>query len=217
MSTLIAVMAGTAVDTAMGVRFLQSRGLEALSCPVSRTAGEQMAFQVLPEEERTRQITALLQQLQAQGVRAVFVYCNSLSAVVDFDRLAEQLGLVIVTPLQSYRAVAASHDRVAVLAANCQSLAGIEKELLAGGPSVEIYGTAMLPLVQGIEAETPPERLVERFSLKSLLEVYAQCGAQCLILGCTHFPYLKDALARLDILPLYDPAEDMCRRLRPAL
>jgi glutamate racemase len=209
----IAVMAGTVVDTAMGVEFLRQKGLEALGCPISRTAGEQMAFQVLPLEQRMARLRQVFGELQADGVTAVFVYCNSLSSVADFDGLAAEFSMTVVTPLQCYRAVAARHDKVAVLAANCQSLAGIEKELYRGNGAVDIFGMAMLPLVQAIEANIPPEDLVEQFALAGLLRTFARCGAQCLILGCTHFPYLKDALARLDLLPLFDPAEAMVQRL----
>lgn len=30
-----------------------------------------------------------------------------------------------------------------------------------------------------------------------------------MLLGCTHFPYLKDTLAAQTTLPLIDPAEEM--------
>ena len=38
-------------------------------------------------------------------------------------------------------------------------------------------------------------------------------GAQALVLGCTHFPYFKAALAAKTELPLVDPAEEMVRRV----
>ena len=42
----IAVIAGTPVDTQMGVELLNGKGVEALGFPVSRTPEEQTAFQV---------------------------------------------------------------------------------------------------------------------------------------------------------------------------
>ena len=39
------------------------------------------------------------------------------------------------------------------------------------------------------------------------------CGAEALVLGCTHFPYFKEALAARTALPLVDPAEEMLRLL----
>jgi glutamate racemase len=29
------------------------------------------------------------------------------------------------------------------------------------------------------------------------------------VIGCTHFPYIKDELAKLTSLPLVDPADEM--------
>jgi len=36
---------------------------------------------------------------------------------------------------------------------------------------------------------------------------------EALVLGCTHFPYFKEALAARTGLPLVDPAEEMLRLL----
>ena len=59
----IAVIAGTPVDTQMGVELLKSRGAEALGFPISRTPEEQTAFQVGSQSAReavtARQIAAL--------------------------------------------------------------------------------------------------------------------------------------------------------------
>lgn len=44
----IAVIAGTPVDTKMGADFLNSKGLNAFSYPVSQDPREQLLFQTLP-------------------------------------------------------------------------------------------------------------------------------------------------------------------------
>ena len=51
------------------------------------------------------------------------------------------------------------------------------------------------------------ERLVE------LTEWFASCGMEALLLGCTHFPYFKEALAERVSLPLIDPADEMVAML----
>ena len=55
--------------------------------------------------------------------------------------------------------------------------------------------------------------LVERFRLAELTDWFRACGAEALVLGCTHFPYFKAALAAKIELPLIDPAEEMVRRV----
>ena len=59
----------------------------------------------------------------------------------------------------------------------------------------------------------PPEELVARHRLPELCAWYESVGAQALVLGCTHFPYFKEVLARQIHLPILDPAEEMLRLL----
>ena len=64
-----------------------------------------------------------------------------------------------------------------------------------------------------LEAAVPPEELVERHHLAELAGWFRSCGMEALVLGCTHFPYFKEALAARTSLPLIDPAEEMLRLL----
>ena len=98
----IAVLAGTPVDTRMGVAYLEERGLPGVPFPLSRGPREQTAFQHAPAADKRRQALAVLRGAMAQGCRRAFVYCNSLSAAVDFPGLAEETGMRIVTPLDVY-------------------------------------------------------------------------------------------------------------------
>ena len=96
----IAVLAGTPVDTQMGVDVLSAAGLSGAPFPISPDPREQTAFQISSPAEKHRTALAILNRAQAQGCRKAFVYCNSLSASVDFDALARETGMRIVTPLQ---------------------------------------------------------------------------------------------------------------------
>ena len=59
----------------------------------------------------------------------------------------------------------------------------------------------------------PPELIQERHRLAALAAWFADGGMEALVLGCTHFPYFKEALAARTGLPLVDPAEEMLRLL----
>ena len=74
-------------------------------------------------------------------------------------------------------------------------------------PGGLVLGTANLALVQGVETGTPPEELVEKCGLDHLLRFFEQNSAEAVVLGCTHFPYVKEALQRRTGLPVLDPAE----------
>ena len=209
----IAVLAGTPVDTQMGVECLAKAGMTALAFPMASDPRRQTAFQISSQTEKTAAVRAVLEQAQAQGCEKAFVYCNSLSSAVDFPPLAAETGMTIVTPLDIYRELAPQYRRLGLIAANAQGLAGIERTLFAANPALDLLGACMLPAVLSIEAGEPPEELVERHCLPELAEWFRRSGMEALVLGCTHFPYFKDALARRTNLPLIDPAEEMIHRI----
>lgn len=207
------MLAGTPVDTRMGTAYLGERGLGALAFPISADPRAQTAFQHAPAEEKRRQTLAVLKEAMARGCRRALVYCNSLSGAVDFPALAGETGLRIVTPLEVYRRMAPYYRALGVIAANAQGLSGIEQVLLAANPGLDLLGACALPAVLSVEAGIPPEELVERHHLAELAAWFAGCGVEALVLGCTHFPYFKEALAARTPLPLVDPAEEMLRLL----
>ena len=209
----IAVLAGTPVDTQMGVECLEKAGLTGLAFPMASDPRQQTAFQISSPAEKTAAVRAVLEQAQAQGCEKAFVYCNSLSSSVDFSPLAADTGMTIVTPLGVYRELAPRYRRLGLIAANAQGLAGIERTLFAANPALDLLGACMLPVVLAIEQGEDPDQLVEHHHLAELANWFAACGMEALLLGCTHFPYFKDALARRTSLPLIDPAEEMVRRI----
>ena len=209
----IAVLAGTPVDTQMGVECLARAGLNGLAFPLASDPRQQTAFQISSPAEKTAAVRAVLERAQMQGCEKAFVYCNSLSSAVDFPPLAAETGMTIVTPLDIYRELAPQYRRLGLIAANAQGLAGIERTLFAANPALDLLGACMLPVVLSIEAGEPPEELVERHRLPELAEWFRMSGMEALVLGCTHFPYFKEALARRTSLPLIDPAEEMVRKI----
>lgn len=212
--TPIIVMAGTPVDTQMGMDCLTAHGLKGLFCPVSEDPNRQTAFQISSMEEKVAAVTALLRAAQRDhGCEKAFIYCNSLSGSVDFGPIAQETGLKIVTPLDVYRRLAAQYRSLAVIAANAQGAAGIERTLLTANPSLTLRSVGLLPVVLAIETGEDPAVLTDRQHLAELCGWFEQAGAEALLLGCTHFPYLKAALAERTALPILDPAEEMVRLL----
>ncbi|MDR1124849.1 MAG: aspartate/glutamate racemase family protein [Deltaproteobacteria bacterium] len=209
----IGVIAGTPVDAAMGVEVLKGRGYEAIPYPAAASAREQTEFQLVPMDERVAKVRALMQKTLADGRQGVLVYCNSLSANLDFPALARELNVPVVTPLDAYREYARDYRVLGVAAANNQALAGIERAIMGGNPECDVYGICFLPAVTAIEAGVPPAEIVRRFGLNIVLDWFAHIKAEALILGCTHFPYLAAELSKRAKLPLLDPADRMCELL----
>ena len=118
----IAVMAGTPMDTKLGVDLLKENGFnQTISVPISKNPVEQTTFQALEDEEREQYIRSVIDGLK-NDIDAVFVYCNSLSSVVNFDSLQEEYRLPMITPMQMYRSLGVEHDYLAVMAANSHGL-----------------------------------------------------------------------------------------------
>ena len=209
----IAVLAGTPVDTQMGIDLLHAAGLTALACPLSENPRQQNLFQISSAAEKHAFVLNILNQAMQSGCRRALVYCNSLSSSVDFTALAEETGMQIVTPLQVYRSLPARYHRLGIVAANAPGLSGIEQTLYHEDPSLELLSVSLLPLVLAIETAAPPETLVQQYHLHDLAAWFQNCGMEAMILGCTHFPYVKQALQAQTSLPLIDPAEEMIRML----
>ena len=209
----IAVLAGTPVDTQMGVDLLIAAGLAAQPFPISEDPRQQNLFQISSADEKYAAVLAVLNRAMQQGCRKAFIYCNSLSSSVDFTALAEETGMRIVTPLQVYRSLPARYHRLGIVAANAPGLSGIEQTLYREDASLELLSVSLLPLVLAIETAPPPETLVEQYHLAELADWFLSCGMEAMVLGCTHFPYCKEALAARTALPLIDPAEEMIRLL----
>ncbi|MBR0468381.1 MAG: aspartate/glutamate racemase family protein, partial [Mogibacterium sp.] len=58
-----------------------------------------------------------------------------------------------------------------------------------------------------------PAEVVETCGLADMVKYMESCGAEAIVLGCTHFPYIREELAKLTDLPLIDPADKMYEAL----
>ena len=77
----IIVMAGTPVDTQMGMDCLSTQGLPGVFCPISEDPNQQTAFQISSTEEKIDTVVSLLCAAQREhGCEKAFIYCNSLSS-----------------------------------------------------------------------------------------------------------------------------------------
>ena len=128
---LVGVMAGTPVDTQMGVDYIKSKGYEAIGFACSKSAPEQNEMQILHKEELLQIAINGCLDMVAKGATGIYVYCNSLSGAIDMDRLKASVPVFVITPLDIYKMCAKEYRRLSVIAANGQSLAAIEKTILS--------------------------------------------------------------------------------------
>ena len=226
----IAVIAGTPVDTRMGVEYIERKMHEAggdpgfmpLYCPAALDCDEQVKFQYSDDDEKRAIMDNIFDQAIGEGVRDFFIYCNSLSGAFDFDTYAVRKSIEsgadirVYTPLQVYRRLGSSYSRVGVVAANNLSAHAIEEALMASNPDIYMIGTGNMAIVRAIEDGLPPEEILEECGISNLLKYVEACGAEAFVLGCTHFPYIKEEIKKLTGLPIIDPADEMFEALLDA-
>ena len=226
----VAVLAGTPVDTAMGVEYIKNKNSEAegqyilpLYEPVSESCDSQLKFQYSDNDEKLAVMNNIFDPLITDGVRDFFIYCNSLSGSFDFDSYAASKSLEcgdeirVYTPLQVYRSLGESYSRIGVMAANNLSAYAIEEALMSTRNDIYVIGTGNMAIVRAIEDGLSPEVVVQKCGLEKAVKYMETCGAEAIVLGCTHFPYFKEELAKLTALPLIDPADRMHEALTGAI
>ena len=210
------VIAGTPVDTQMGVDYILRKNSEysGPACePLYRPAAEdcdaQVRFQYSGTDEKRQRLDEIFDPAIEEGIQDFFIYCNSLTGAFDFESYAEEKGVRVYTPHQVYRRLAGRYRRLGVMAAHNMSAYGIEEVLLGVNPDMYVIGTGNMAIVSAIEQGLPPAEIAEKCGIRELVAYMETCGCEALVLGCTHFPYLREELDRISSIPIIDPADEM--------
>lgn len=214
---IIGVIAGTSVDTQLGLTFLEKKNIKGIGAPVSLTPQEQTELQVLDKDTLTKIVFSKISDLKEQGATNIMIYCNSLSGAIDLEELRINSSLHISTPLDAYEALSPQFQTFGVISANCQSAASIEQVILTHNPKAKVIGIGNLQIVEDIEKQLSPEVIIKRHSLYQIIQAMIGSGTQTLILGCTHFDYIAPSLSeQLSNTSIFSPSEYMLNQiLRP--
>lgn len=212
-------IAGTPIDTAFGLEILQQHNIHTMAHPISKTCKEQNDLQLLSK----RELQLLVEKIIFSWLPTTdlfFVYCNSLSAAVDFEHIAEKYQCKIITPLFVYDRLGNRYKSVLLLTANTVSSQTLEQRLLESNPKLKTVVYSNLQIVEDIENKKAPEQILRDNGILNLLEgfeYFSHADQAALILGCTHFPYFKEALRNKTAIPIIDPADWMLDALKSSL
>ena len=154
--------------------------------------------------------------LAEMGVKAITIACNT-ATVVAAKALREQTHLPVVAIEPAIKpAVALTHSGVVGVLATRQTV-----QSAAVARLVALYGADKRILLQGCpglveQVERADLHSVETEALlrQFITPLLAQ-GADTLVLGCTHYPFLRDTIQRVagEGVTLLDPAEAVAREL----
>ncbi len=141
----------------------------------------------------TREITHFLKR---QGVKMIVAACNTCTATA-LDCVAEEFNgpvLGVIEPGVEAAAMQTQSQRIGVIGTLATiNSAAYERALLERLPQARVYSTAcplFVPLAEERMENHPATRLIAREYLHPLLDQ----EIDTLILGCTHYPLLRDAI-----------------------
>lgn len=154
-------------------------------------------------DQEIRELTAhAIEWLYRQGCKVAVVACNTASAF-SLDYLREHYGenfpIIGLVPALKPAVLQTKTKKVAVLATPATFRGKLIKEVIArfADPAqVEVLPVTCLDLVPFVEAGQQMSAACLE-TLQALLTPVVDQGADHLVLGCTHYPFLKPAIEQL--------------------
>lgn len=214
MNKKIGVIADTITDTNMGKKYFENNGYVVISKPVKETSPECLKFFKEKLSVREAYITELINEIKMKEAKAICIYANSVCAYVDFDKLSKENDIFIITPFHAYQKIGEQYKKPLVFAVTSGALTGIEESIWKVNPNADVRGIYNLDIAVQIEAGVSPKKIIEDTGLEELVNFAYKSGSDCIILGCTHFPYLKTELQNLSKIPVIDPADIILKLLK---
>ena len=150
------------------------------------------------KETVTRFSRQIVRFLQSKQVKAIVVACNTASAYAlnDLEREIDIPIIGVVKPGAKVAAEVTRNGQVGVIATEGTISSNIYTTYIRQlRPEVQVTGKAcplFVPLVEeGLWQDPVTDEIAKRY-LSSLIDT----GIDTLILGCTHYPFIKGAFAR---------------------
>ena len=172
------------------------------------------------EEHITQRTLTVGKWLAEQGVKAITIACNT-ATVVAAKTLREQTHLPVVAIEPAIKpAVATTQSGVVGVLATRQTVqsAAVARLVQLYGADKHVLLQACPGLMEQVEQADLHSPQTEALLRQFIAPLLAQ-GADTLVLGCTHYPFLRDTIARVagEGVTLIDPAEAVARELKRRL
>ena len=171
-----------------------------------------------PLEEIRALSAAGIGRLLDRGVKAVVIACNTAtSAYAEIVRAEHpELPIIGMEPALKPAHFARHGGRVIVLAT--EATLRLEKfqrlKALYGDDTTTVIGEGLVELVETGRAHTPEAEA----QVRRLLKPYTHEQVDAVVLGCTHYPYLRDPIQKLfPDARLFDGRDGTVQRLKSQL
>lgn len=171
-----------------------------------------------PPDEIIGRCQKITDFLLSRHCSIIVVACNTATAdAIDFLRSHYHVPFVGMEPAVKPAALASVNHRIGVLATHGTLHGRLYRETSHRyAQNTDIIVQEVEGWVERVESgkTAPTEETLEivRDQLRPLLDA----GADSLVLGCTHFPFLREAITQVagPKIKLYDPASAIARRIQ---
>jgi len=163
---------------------------------------------------------ALCKYLASKGCDAIVIACNTATAeAIAQIRTELSIPIIGVEPGIKPAAMQSQNGIVGVLATEATLKSDKFSALLATLPDhcrfIKQAGAGLVPLIEAGKADS--EETLDLLSKH--LEPILDAGADTLVLGCTHYPFLRKSIRKLlgDTITLIDTSDAVVRQLKRQL
>lgn len=157
-------------------------------------------------EEIYYRVSCAVELFKLIGIDAVVLGCNTATAVC-VQRLREKYAFPIIGTEPAVAPAARSYRRPLVICTPRTAESARLKELIARFPNVS-FTVAPMPKLAG-----EIERSLTCGKLPTIADHLPRGDYDCVILGCTHYAFVRSQIERFYRLPVFDGAEGTAKRL----
>lgn len=204
MKNSIAVIWWTPYDTNAWVIFLQNIWYdEILSFPIANTPDKQNELQFNNPWLLYEICLKICIDCSKSWINKMVIYCNSLSSVLDINKLSKDSNINIITPLPVYEILGKNYKNICILAAN-SSWAQIAEKYINIKWNKNIISIWFLDIVKKIESWFPVKKILKETHLSEIIIFLESQSVELILLSCTHFPYMTKELQKLTFIKVLD-------------
>lgn len=178
-------------------------------------------YGALPKQVAESLVLESLEFLVERGVKALVIACNT-AAAAGFEAAREYFDIPIISVIEPgvrEAALVTKNKRVGVIGTKGTIESKAHAKLFSIiDPEITVYGQScplLPPLIELGELDTGETQAV----IKQCLEPLKQQGIDTLVLGCTHFPFVRSFIQQTigTQINIVDPALETARLLKQTL
>ncbi|MDD2372360.1 MAG: glutamate racemase [Syntrophomonadaceae bacterium] len=178
-------------------------------------------YGALPGPVAEKLVLESLEFLVERGAKALVIACNTATAA-GYEAALQQFDIPVIGVIEpgvKSACAVTRNQRVGLIGTNgtieSQAHARIFAEL---DPAIRVFGQGcpmLPPLIELGKLDTDETALV----VEQYLEPLKAAGIDTLVLGCTHFPYVRHIITRIlgENVAIVDPAEETAKLLKEVL